>query len=391
MDRWSILAVLFTARIGMALQFQVVAAVLPFLVPDLGLTYAEAGTLIGLYMLPGVFLAIPTGWLAARYGDKPVVLAGIVLMIVGGVAIALADGFALAAFGRLLGGVGGIFLSVLLTKMTTDWFAGREIATAMAVLVSSWPVGLALAMAAFGWWATVAPWPVTFYATAAFSGLGLALVALFYRPPPRSGAAAAPAAGPGAFRLGGRSLMLSLLAGAVWGVFNVGAIIYVSFAPTFLIGRGAEPANASLAASLMVWLCLPLILLGGRIADRLGRGDLVIAGGALVTALLMAAMPFAPWPLAVLVLIGVVWAAPAGPIMALPQQALRPEERAAGFGVYFTVYNAAMTALPPAAGWIFDLSGGPAAPLVFGAGLMASTALFLLLVRGRMAPEAPAA
>ncbi len=38
MSRWTILSVLFTARISVAIAFQSVAAILPFLVHDLGIT-----------------------------------------------------------------------------------------------------------------------------------------------------------------------------------------------------------------------------------------------------------------------------------------------------------------------------------------------------------------
>jgi hypothetical protein len=68
-NRWAVLALVVVARTAMAVQFQSVAAVGPFLVADLGVSYAELGTLIGLYLLPGAFLALPGGLLATRFGD----------------------------------------------------------------------------------------------------------------------------------------------------------------------------------------------------------------------------------------------------------------------------------------------------------------------------------
>jgi hypothetical protein len=47
------------ARTTVGFQFQSVGAVGPFLVTDLGLSYAELGSLMGLYLLPGVVLALP--------------------------------------------------------------------------------------------------------------------------------------------------------------------------------------------------------------------------------------------------------------------------------------------------------------------------------------------
>lgn len=60
-NRWTMLAVLFLARTAMSYQFQSVGSLSPFLVSDLGMDYAALGTLIGLYKLPGLVLALPGG------------------------------------------------------------------------------------------------------------------------------------------------------------------------------------------------------------------------------------------------------------------------------------------------------------------------------------------
>ena len=61
---------------------------------------------------------------------------------------------------------------------------------------------------------------------------------------------------------------------------------------------------------------------------------------------------------------------PAGLIMALPAQVLRPESRGGGMGVFFTCYYVAMAILPGAAGLVRDISGSPAAPALFAAAMM---------------------
>jgi predicted MFS family arabinose efflux permease len=238
-------------------------------------------------------------------------------------------------------------------------------------------LGLALAMVVFGWWVTIVAWPMILYAAAGVCALGMLLMAAYRRAPPTSTTVPGPR-----FRIGRRGFELALLAGLVWATFNTGAIIFLSFSPTFLIERGWSAASASSLASLVMWLCLPLILLGGHVADRTGRYDLVIGGTALLTALLMAAMPVLPGPIPILILVGVIWGAPAGPIMAMPQ-VLPAQERAAGFGIFFTVYYAYMAAVPAAAGLILDLSGDSRLPLLFAAAVMASTAPILWLFRWR--------
>jgi hypothetical protein len=68
-NRWIMLAVLFTVRTVMGIQFQSVASTSLYLIDDLAIDYTRLGMLIGLYSLPGVFLAFPGGLIGKRFGD----------------------------------------------------------------------------------------------------------------------------------------------------------------------------------------------------------------------------------------------------------------------------------------------------------------------------------
>ena len=68
-NRWTMLAVLTLVRAAMAYQVQTVASVSPYLMADLGIDYAALGTLIGLYMLPGLVISLPGGVLGRRFGE----------------------------------------------------------------------------------------------------------------------------------------------------------------------------------------------------------------------------------------------------------------------------------------------------------------------------------
>src|SRR5229473_7422473 len=193
-NRWGILAVLFAVRATMAFQFQSVAAVAPLLSSEFGVSIADIGVLIGLYFAPGVALALPGGAIGQRFGDKATVLGALLLMLAGSVAMAFAASWSIQIAGRLVAGVGGVILSVQLTKMLTDWFAGKEIATAMAIFVNLWPAGIAVSLLTLPLIGTAAGVSAVHLAVAAFIAFGFALLALFYRPPENVPAASTAAA-----------------------------------------------------------------------------------------------------------------------------------------------------------------------------------------------------
>ena len=75
---WRALCVLFLVRVTMALQFQSVAALSPFMMTNFGVGLADIGLLIGLYVSPGVIIALPGGAIGKRFGDKQAVAFGLV-------------------------------------------------------------------------------------------------------------------------------------------------------------------------------------------------------------------------------------------------------------------------------------------------------------------------
>jgi MFS family permease len=94
-------------------------------------------------------------------------------------------------------------------------------------------------------------------------------------------------------------------------------------------------------------------------------------------ALAMAAPSFVQVSLAAVIVIGLFAGPPAGAIMALPAEFLRPEVRAKGMGIYFTWYYVGMAILPPLAGWLGDATGIISAPLIFASVVMAATMVSL--------------
>jgi predicted MFS family arabinose efflux permease len=236
------LGVLFAARVVMGFQFQSVASAAPSLTAQLGLGPGQIGTLIGLYMLPGVVIALPGGLLARRLGEKWTCLLGLALMVVGGCLAGNAASFAGIALGRAVSGVGGVIFNLVLTSMVAGWFADAEIVTAMAILLASWPAAIAAALISETALSLRYGWAMVAYAVAALCLTAGAAVALLYsRYPDR------PASAQARDRLSfSRPEVTSCaFAGLLWGAFNTGLVIFYSFTPQLLAQHGWPPVEAA--------------------------------------------------------------------------------------------------------------------------------------------------
>jgi cyanate permease len=378
------LSVLFLARTAMAYQFQTVASDGPFLIDGLGIGFAQLGTLIGLYMLPGIVIALPGGMLGQRFGVKTIALTGLALMAVGGVLMGMESVVPLFA-GRIVSGLGAVLVNVLMTKMVTDWFAGREIVTAMSVFVASWPAGIALGLISFPPLAAAYSWVAVMQVAAAVAALCLVLVALIYRDSPDA---------PRESRrlqldLSRREWLLISLAGFIWGTYNAGYVIFISFLPELFLERGYPLAEASRLVSLLAFVLIPSVPLGGYITERWRLPNVTMIGGLVLVALAAAALPATSAPIVPFGVIVLVIGLPAGVIMALSSEALRPENRATGMGVFYTWHYIAMTLLPALAGAAREIAATPAAPSVFASLLMVLAAA--AVIGFRVAQRGPAA
>ena len=350
------------------------------MVEELGFNFTQIGILIGLFMLPGFFIALPGGLLGQRFGDKAVVLVGLGLQAIGSLVLANAAVFSMAFAGRLIGGIGAVMLNVQLTKIVNDWFAGREIATSMGILMTAWPFGIALAFSTLGYIATSSDWQTAIYLTAVYSCVSLAIVALFYKNQPTV-ASQTVATLSSLWTISTRELILIISAGIVWGLPNAGFIVMLGFTPAFLISNGIEMAKAGILVSLISWISIGSMPLGGWLTDRSGRINAFIICGVILSALFTFLLPVGFSTLGCILLLGLAFGVWPGAIMALPSQVLSPRGRSTGFGVFYMVFYGIMAILPPVAGWLRDLTGGATAPVLFGGMLMALTVVALAFFR----------
>jgi len=359
---WVILATLTLARTTMGFQFQSIAAVGPVFIDQSIITHTELGVLIGIYLLPGVLFAIPGGWLGQRFGDKRVVLFGLTMMMLGGALIARFNTYEIMLFGRLISGLGAVLLNVLTTKMVADWFAESRIAMAMGFLISSWPLGIAIALLIMGPLEQMALFPV---------------LVIYTKPPGQAESAKVPT------EIIDRKFTRYefwgvVLSGCVWCFYNVAFILPLSFGPEYLVTKGLTITSAGAVVSLASWLIIPALPLGALIAERIGRPFATMIVTFMAIAVLMGIFTITPFYAVIFALLGLIFGPAGGLIMALPAQVLSIEKRAVGMGVFFAIYYAGMGILPAIAGYALDISRNPAAPFILACVAILFAALALV-------------
>ena len=171
------------ARTAMGFQYQTIGSAAPFLIKDLQIDFAEIGSLIGLYHIAGVFLSLPSGLIVRWLGDKMQCAVGLSLMALGGIVVAWSHSYHIALSGRLISSVGVVLFNLVVTKMTADWFARREMVLAMAVILSTWPFGIALGLFVQPALAGLFGWRAMMLLAAGACVLSLLLISICYDTP----------------------------------------------------------------------------------------------------------------------------------------------------------------------------------------------------------------
>lgn len=358
--------------------YSAITPLLPSYVDDLGLSKSDAGVLSGAYALGTLVASLPAGWLAARWGARPTLLAGLGVLAVASIAFGLGESFGVLVGARLLQGIGGAgswaaglaWLVEVAPRDRRGQLIGIALGAGIAGAVGG-PVLGALAEA-------LTPESV-FSAVAVLAALLAAAVLIS----PASGGPAPPS-GDLLRALRDRRIQagawLTALSALFFGTFGV-------LVPLRLDSFGVTAAGIAavfLAAAAVEAAVSPL---AGRLSDRRGRlVPLRIGLAGVLVACLVLPVPGAAWPLAAAV---VAAAATAGMLLTPASALLSDGADRSGLaqGLAFGLFNLAW-----AGGQVAGSAGGArvadatadATPYLALAVLAATT---LVLLRGAVAAE----
>lgn len=260
---------------------------------------------------------------------------------------------------RSRAGIGGVLLNVVMSKMVTDWFSGKDLATAMAIFVNSWPCGIALCLMALPAVALGQGVAAAFLICVAFNAMGLLLFAALYvaARPEQTSTAIWPAAS---------VVAAVVVAGLIWGLFNAAVAMVFGFGTAMLAERGWSLTSAGAVTSLTLWLVGLSVPLGGILADRFNRPTWVMFTGFILSALALIAASRTEAVVMTFAMLGLAGGLSAGPIMSLPARVLPPSARATGMGLFFTLFYLVVVMAPAFAGWLASRTGSASAAFDFG-------------------------
>jgi MFS family permease len=370
--------------------------VLPAMQHDLGLTNTHAGALATANLIGYLALSVIGGALAARYGPRVVITAGLTVAATGMLLTGFADSFASAAAWRALTGIGSGASNVPVIGLLAAWFVKHRRGMAAGIGVTGSSLALIVlgllvphVLAAYG----PNGWRVCWFIFAGIT-LGLAVLAFAVLRNRPSDLELLPIGAPRGSEIAtfkGRGLNWGRVyrSGVVWHLgiiyvaFGFSYIIYMTFFTKYLITEGGySQESAGRLFMLMGWLSLFCGFIWGSFSDSFGRKT------ALVIVYIIQAVAFglfALWPsppgfVFSAVLFGLTaWSIPAI-VAATCGDLLGPRLAPAGLGFITLFFGIGQAAGPGVAGVIADAaySLSPALLLASGVALLGAVgSLFL--------------
>jgi predicted MFS family arabinose efflux permease len=255
----------------------------------------------------------------------------------------------------------------------------------MAIFVNSWPFGLAVSLLLLPPIGTAYGWSAVYLAVMALVAIGALLLSALYDAPEIT-SSETPLRTP----LARDVTTAVVIAGLIWGLYNVGFAMVFSFGPSMLVERGSSITAAGSAMSIVLWLTAISVPLGGYLADRSDRPDAVLVAGCTLFAMMLVITPRSATSIPSLMALGAVSGLAAGAILSLPARVLVPGTRALGMGLFYSIYYLAMSLGTAIGGKYAAWVGSSAAAFDFGAALLVACTPMLWsfhrIVGGRLQP-----
>jgi len=367
--RWVVLGLSWFSWSMQGIALLSIGPMLTILIPQLGLTGVQAGTLMAVSWIPGIFLAIPVGILVARYGGRRLGTLGLLSLATGLILIAFSTTFELLVAARFILGIGVTFAGVPPLAWTIKFFLPEERGFVSGVLASGFGTGGAIGIFSMGYILETFGIYLTSLSFGVLSFICMFLFILARREFPKiafneinstnSNSSSFFEGISQAFR----TVELWKI-GAAWFAIVGITTAYATFAPTTFVSLlKMDIASAAATAGIASILAVPSLLGGGWISDKLkpkfGR-KLIIWVPTLICVpafYLIGASSVFLFAVLGIVLIGIFnWVSNAG-VFSAASESVNPTVEGFALGIISFMASLGSFILPIVMGAVFDATG----------------------------------
>jgi MFS family permease len=354
---------------------------LPIWAAEFRLTFGQVGVIRTAYTGGMAFFQIPAGFLAERWGERRILVAGTAVTAAGFIAAGAAGGFASLLLLLLIAGLGSGVQHPLSSSLVSKAYETGERRTALGTYNFSGDLGKIAGSAAVALGAAVIGWR----ASTALAGLigviaATAIALLLGRlaaggAEPVTDSPAASATGWGIHDLRGFQALA-----AIGMIDNATRTPFLTLLPFILIAKGASVAGIGGALALLFTGGAVGKFLCGVLAERVGVIRSVILTET-ATALGIFTVVAAPLGVAVPVLpvLGIALNGTSSVLYGTVADLVTSERRSRAYGLYYTLSVGTSALAPTVYGLVSDVVGVPVTLVIVGLLVLLTIPLCLVL------------
>jgi MFS family permease len=378
---WAILAAASSIHLLHDGFSDIIYVFLPLWAAEFGLSYSQVGVIRSCYSGGMAIFQIPAGFLAERWGERRLLVAGTAVTALGFIGASWAGGFAALLLILVAAGLGSSVQHPLSSSLISKAYEGGGRRTALGTYNFSGDVGKAGASAVIAVVAAIVGWRA---AGAAYGVLGLVAAVALLVVLSRLGAGGA---GPVTDREGeaprgwgirdprGFSALASI--GMIDNATRTG---FITFLPFALMAKGSTVAGVGTALALLFLGGAAGKFICGLVAERVGVIRTVILTET-ATAVGIAMIIVAPLPLALatLVPLGVALNGTSSVLYGTVADLVMAERRSRAYGLYYTLSVGCSALAPTLYGLVGDVVGVSATLGIVAMIVLATLPLCLVL------------
>jgi MFS family permease len=341
--------------LAFALTLQSIPPILPLIISELHITYAQSGLLMGFFALPGLFVSLLGGFLSDRYKMRPLGIACFSFMIGGTLCVGLGMNIWTLCLGRIISGIGALTLSTLLPKLLSQWFREREEGLAMGIFNTGIPLGSIICFGLFGRMGSLWGWRLSVLLTGCYLFIVAIFFLSFYKVP--SSEKIENQKPLGIYQSLKEIKWPIWWVGLSWLWYNAGFASFATFAPNLFLQKGYTIEQSGFLIGIPLLGSLLLSAPIGYLLDQFKHQEWLIGIGGVALSILTLSYTFSSSFLLLVTLMGVFSAMIPASIYSLPPELLKSEHVGLGFGVLSTCSSAGLFVAPYLVGKARDFTG----------------------------------